>query len=258
MWKTFWKTDAVYFVVLTMLSLVGCSLPLVSEEQITLQSSEQFQEMREQLEIAQDPADRAYVFCVARAIAATLEPPYSEIDWDIEVFQNDAVNAFAMPGGKIGVFTGILDVAVTQDQLGAVLGHEVAHVTLHHSVERANQTITTQLGASAVGMATGSQMAADMVGLGAQMGILLPYGRGQESEADVVGLKFMANAGFDPDAAVTLWQNMAKANANAPPEFMSTHPSSSSRIRDLQRQMAPNRLRYKSARMSGRVPNCRR
>lgn len=245
-------------VCLSCLWLAGCSLPLVSEDQVTLQASEQFQQMREQLELAQDPADRAYVICIAEAILQELEPPYSELDWDIEVFQNDAVNAFAMPGGKIGVFTGILDVASTQDQLGAVLGHEVAHVTLHHSVERANRTVTTQLGASAVGTATGSQMAADLVGLGAQLGILLPYGRGQESEADIIGLKYMAKAGFDPDASITLWENMARANPGAPPEFLSTHPSSRNRISELRQQLPPNRVRFKGAKMAGKTPSCRR
>ena len=124
--------------------LSGCSLPLVSEREVAIQAEEEFEKMRAEMPISNDIEVRRYIFCVANAIVATLEPPYSELDWDIEVFDDDMINAFAMPGGKIGVFTGILTAAQNQDQLGAVLGHEVAHVTEQHSVERANRTLTTQ------------------------------------------------------------------------------------------------------------------
>ncbi len=238
--------------------LAGCSLPLVSEREIALQADEQFAKMREETLVSNDIGIRRYVICVADAIIATLEPPYSELDWDVEIFDDEAINAFAMPGGKIGVFTGILAVTENQDQLGAVIGHEVAHVTLQHSVERANRTLTTQVGAAAAGAALGGGAAGDLVNIGAQLGILLPYGRGQESEADVIGLAYMADAGFDPRQSVQLWKNMAEKNKGAPPEFLSTHPSSNTRIEDLVAQLPTSLVRYNSAKTAGRDPRCSR
>jgi predicted Zn-dependent protease len=235
------------------LILFGCSLGLVSEREVSIQADEQFEQMRAEVPISNDVEARSYIVCVANAIIATLEPPYSELDWDIEVFDDDMINAFAMPGGKIGVFTGILKAAKNQDQLGSVLGHEVAHVTEQHSVERANRTMTTQYGAVAMDAVLGS---GDIVQTGAQLGILLPYGRGQESEADTVGLDYMADAGFDPRASVQLWKNMAEENKGAPPEFLSTHPSSDSRISDLVRQLPASLNRYNAAKEAGKNPEC--
>jgi len=237
--------------------LAGCALPLVSEREISIQADDQFDQMREEMSISTDVYVRSYVSCVADSIIATLEPPYSDLDWDVEVFDDDLVNAFAMPGGKIGVFTGILKVAKNQDQLGAVLGHEVAHVTEQHSVERANQALTTQFGAVAASAVLGGGVAGDVVQMGAQLGILLPYGRRQESEADVVGLDYMADAGFDPRASVQLWKNMAENNKGAPPEFLSTHPSSDSRIQDLVKRLPASLVRYNEAKAAGKEPGCR-
>ena len=214
------------FGVLMLIFLAGCSLPLVSEREVAIEAEDQFAEMRIQMSVSNDVEVRQYIYCVANAILDTLEPPYSDLDWDIEVFDDEKINAFAMPGGKIGVFTGILAVAENQDQLGAVLGHEIAHVTEQHSVERANRTLTTQGYAAAVSAVLGGGATGDLVQMSAQLGLLLPYGRGQESEADIVGLDYMADAGFDPRASVQLWKNMAEKNKGAPPEFLSTHPSS--------------------------------
>jgi len=241
---------------LAALTLASCSLPLVSEREIAIQADEQFEQMRAQTPISTDPDVRNYVDCVAHAIIATLEPPYSELDWDIEVFDDDTVNAFAMPGGKIGVYTGILSVAKNQDQLGAVLGHEIAHVTQHHSVERANRTLTTQGVAAVAGAALGGGATGDLVQQGAQLGLLLPYGRSQESEADRIGLDYMADAGFDPRQSVKLWKNMAENDKGAPPEFLSTHPSSDTRIQDLIRELPESLVRYNAAKEAGKNPHC--
>jgi len=236
--------------------LAGCSLPLVSEREISIQSEDQFELMREEMTLSDDASVRSYVICVADAIIETLEPPYSELDWDVEVFDDPSANAFAMPGGKIGVFTGILEVTEDQDQLGAVLGHEVAHVTERHSVERANRSATTAFGAAAASAALGGGVAGQAVQMGAQLGLTLPYGRGQESEADVVGIDYMADAGFDPRASVKLWKNMAAANQGAPPEFLSTHPSSDTRIQDLVSQLPESLVRYNNAKSAGKRPDC--
>ncbi|TDJ46358.1 MAG: M48 family peptidase [Gammaproteobacteria bacterium] len=236
--------------------LSACTIPFVSEQELAIESEKQFTQMRNQMVISTDANVRSYVFCVADAIIRELEEPYASMDWDIEVFDNEAVNAFAMPGGKIGVFTGILAVAENQDQLGAVLGHEVAHVTQHHSVDRTNQALTTQVGTTAAGAVLGGGYAGDLVQLGAQLGLTLPYGRGQESEADVVGLVYSSNAGFDPRESVQLWKNMAKASDGAPPEFLSTHPSSDTRIDDLIKELPGSLVSYNQAKADGKLPQC--
>lgn len=236
--------------------VVSCAIPFVSEREIEIESDKEFQKMRQSMVISNDVNVRSYVKCVADAIIAELEEPYSQMDWDVEIFDEEAVNAFAMTGGKIGVFTGILKVAENQDQLGAVIGHEVAHVTQQHAVERVNQAMTTQVGAMAAGAALGGGYASDTVALAAQIALTLPYGRKQESEADTVGLVYSANAGFDPRASVKLWKNMAEANKGAPPEFLSTHPSSDTRIQDLIEELPGALVNYNNAKSAGKVPNC--
>lgn len=237
--------------------LVGCSIPFVSEREIEIQSDAEFQKMRNSMNVSNDVNVRSYVFCIADAIIAELEEPYRSMDWEVEIFDDEAVNAFAMTGGKIGVFTGILKVAENPDQLGAVIGHEVAHVTQRHSVERVNQAMTTQIGAQAAGAVLGGGYAGNAVQVAAQLGLTLPYGRGQESEADTVGLVYSANAGFDPRESVKLWKNMDKANDGAPPEFMSTHPSSDTRIEDLIGELPGALVNYNNAKAAGKVPDCK-
>lgn len=237
--------------------LAGCALPLVSEAELEAQSAQEFQKMRTSNPISRDAGQRSYIACVARAITAELEEPYRSKDWDLEVFDEDTINAFAMPGGKIGVFTGILKVADNQDQLAAVLGHEVAHVTQHHSLERVNRELTTQVGVvGATAAIGGGQGTYDLIAMGAQIGLSLPYGRGQESEADTVGLLYMADAGFDPRESVKLWKNMARENKSQPPEWFSTHPSSDTRIDDLIRQLPEALQHYNAAQAAGKRPDC--
>ncbi|MGI3027155.1 M48 family metallopeptidase, partial [Vibrio cholerae] len=179
--------------------------------------------------------------CVANAITAQVPKQAGFEQWEVVVFNSDQVNAFALPGGKIGVYTGLLKVAVNQDQLATVLGHEVAHVLANHSNERLSQTQLASVGLQVTDMAIGSSAYAQYkditmaaLGVGVQYGVILPYGRSQESEADIVGLEVMAKAGFDPSQSIELWKNMAKASGgNQPPELLSTHPSHSIRIQDL-------------------------
>ncbi len=242
--------------------LIGlCSSALlsacVSRQQIAKMSDEQFKQMREQVPISESVADRAFVDCVAQAIVAELEPPYSEYNWDLEVFSNEAVNAFAMPGGKIGVYDGIFATATNQDQLAAVIGHEVAHVTRDHSLDRANRDTFAGVALIGVEIAGGGAMA-QRAAMGADLLVLKPYGRGQESEADIVGLVYMAKAGFNPNASVELWRNMSKQGGEAPPEWMSTHPSDTTRINALQAELVKVQSQYEAARAAGKRPNCTR
>ncbi len=165
--------------------------------------------------------------------------------WEYEVFDSDQKNAFALPGGRIGFYTGILDIMENDDQIATVMGHEVAHVTKRHSAERVSQQMAAQgvtLGAAiAVGADDNpdNDWIAGALGLGATFGVLLPYSRRHETEADRIGVRYMHAAGYDANEAVRFWQNMAaQSDGPRPPEFMSTHPSPATRISDLQREIA--------------------
>jgi predicted Zn-dependent protease len=243
--------------VLAVLAGSGCAVPIVSERQLEVESEQEFQKMRTQMVESRDARTISYVQCVSRAILAEIEEPYSSLDWEVVVFEDEAVNAFALPGGNIGVFTGLLKVAENQDQLSAVIGHEVAHVTEKHSVERMNQAYTTQAGVVVAGAVLGGgQTTYDLVSMAAQLGLTLPYGRKQESEADIVGLGYMARAGFDPRASVQLWKNMDKSGDAAPPEFLSTHPSSTTRISDLIANLPDALDEFNNAGAEGKHPSC--
>ncbi len=156
--------------------------------------------------------------------------------WDINVQTSQQMNAYCMPGGKIMVYSGLIEQLKTTDaELAAVIGHEIAHALREHSREAVSRAYAEQLGLSAIGALTGiGESTAQMVGMVSQVTFSLPRGRLQETEADQIGLELMARAGYDPKAAVTLWQKMGAANQSAPPQFLSTHPSSSTRITDLQ------------------------
>src|SRR5262249_18941484 len=161
--------------------------------------------------------------------------------WEVNVLTSPEVNAWCMPGGKIAVYTGLIEkLQVTDDELAAVMGHEISHALREHGRERAAQQMAAGAGASLAGAVAdiflpgSGQLATKGAGLGAQVGVLLPYSRVQETEADRMGVELAARAGYDPRAAITLWQKMAKlSGGNAPQQFLSTHPSSDTRIKDL-------------------------
>lgn len=242
-------------VVAAALASVGCA----TSAQLEASSQQQFAKMREELKISDSASDKAYVQCIADALIEQLDEPYASYAWDVELFDEEEINAFAMPGGKIGVYTGLFKTAQTPDQLAAVMGHEVAHVTRGHSLKRANSAQAANLGILVGAMASEAvRNNAGLLVLGAQLGLLLPYGRYQESEADIVGLDYMARAGFDPSASVQLWRNMAEANPSSMPEFLSTHPSSETRIEDLQAEIQRVQPAFQQARASGLRPACSR
>lgn len=228
------------------LSLLACTssptgrsqIILFSDQQMSSLGSESFAEMKKEQKISTDKAVTDYVQCVTNAILPNVPKQDSFSQWEVVVFDSEQVNAFALPGGKIGVYTGLLDVAENQDQLATVIGHEIAHVLADHSNERMSQAQLANAGLQITNVALNNTdykaeaMAA--LGLGVQYGVLLPYGRTQESESDILGLELMAKAGFDPYQSIDLWKNMAKASGgNQPPELLSTHPSHDTRIADL-------------------------
>lgn len=224
-------------------------LKLVSDQEMAQMGAAAFQSLKSKTPPTQDRKTNAYVQCVAQAITRETGG-----EWEIQVFESQEVNAFALPGGKIGVYTGLLKVAANQHQLAAVIGHEVAHVLAGHSAARVSNEIAAQLGVSVLAATTG--LSPDMIGLGANLLLLLPYSRGDESEADILGQQLMARAGFDPAEAPRLWVNMQKTGNGAPPELLSTHPSPDTRIHDLERNLPRVTPLYEQARAAGKKPAC--
>ena len=235
----------------------------VSQSQLDQLGAKAFAELKAQKRQTSDARQTTYVRCVVDGLVATLPAEWRRTGWETAVFADDDPNAFALPGGKVGVYTGIFKVARNQDQLAAVIAHEMGHVLSHHHDER----ITRQAGAQGVlqllgsllGSRYGSGVANAAVqggGVLAQTGFLLPGSRAQESEADVVGQQLMANAGFDPREAVNLWQNMIAAGGSRPPQWLSTHPDPQSRISELRARAANLLPTYEQARAAGRRPKC--
>lgn len=215
---------------------------LFSGSEMSELGAQSFEQLKKQETISSNKKVNAYVQCVSDAITSRLGPQPDFKQWEVVVFDSPQVNAFALPGGKIGVYTGLLNVAKNQHQLAAVIGHEIAHVTAEHSNERLSRSQITSVGLELSSLAMeGSEyqsMTMAGLGLGVQYGVMMPYGRAQESESDIIGVRLMADAGFDPTQSVELWKNMAKAAGSSQPhELLSTHPSHSTRISDLQQEI---------------------
>ncbi|HEV2096807.1 MAG TPA: M48 family metallopeptidase [Chthoniobacterales bacterium] len=180
---------------------------------------------------------------VASRLATATGQAGSGFDWQVSLIRDGKVNAFCLPGGKIVVYTGILPVAQNEAALATVLGHEMAHATSRHGAQRVlqqnlMQTALTGVAASLSDMDYGKQrVVMGALGAGAQFGVLMPFGREHESEADHVGLIYMARAGYDPQESIRFWKRMESTGGNQPPEFMSTHPSHGRRIEQLESWM---------------------
>jgi predicted Zn-dependent protease len=237
-------------------------LLLVPEGMVSSQGAQAFGQMKSQTPIEKDARINDYVSCVSLPLTQQVGPDSGVKSWEIVVFKDDTANAFALPGGKIGVHTGLLKVAKTDGQLAAVVGHEIGHVTAQHGRERMSQALAASGAMIGAGVALKDNPQANLIvgalGIGAQFGILMPYGRAQESESDSIGLDMMARAGFDPRESVELWKNMAAAGGANPPQFLSTHPSHETRQRDLNARMGQAMALYQDAQAKGRKPVCRR
>ncbi|WP_447956271.1 M48 family metallopeptidase [Vreelandella sp. EE7] len=252
-------------------SLAACSTSPTGRSQLLLLSDAELNQMGQQA-FAQyqqdvpmgDQASLRYVQCITNAIVDVLPSEQRNLDWQVRVFESEQPNAFALPGGYMGVNTGMLDLATSQDQLASVVGHEIGHVLANHANERASTQSATSLGLSVISSTSGMQSAGGqqlmgVLGMGAEYGIALPFSRRHESEADIIGQDLMAQAGFDPRESVTLWENMqAASSGGAPPAWMSTHPSQDQRISGLQSGMGQAMATYEQARSQGRTPNCSR
>jgi predicted Zn-dependent protease len=234
------------------------------EDQINSMGVQSFEQIKQDTPETSNQNMRDYVQCIANAIIPQLEEDNDPTKWEVRVFADDQANAFALPGNKIGVYEGLLKYAVNQHQVATVMGHELAHVLAQHSNERVSEQLAAQAGMSIAAIALGSSSTSDNnkalilagLGLGVQYGVILPFSRTHESEADLIGLDLMAKSGFDPRESVKLWENMARAGGQAP-EFLSTHPSSATRIKDLNARMSRALGLYNQAQAQNRKPNCR-
>ena len=255
---------------ISIISIISCASSPTGRSQMILKSDasleqegeRQFRKLRESLPLVQDPRTIDYVACVTNSIIDVVDGDYADLYWELAVVDQPDVNAYVLPGGKIVVNTGILNMATNQDQLAAVIGHEVAHVTSRHANERASRAAVTGVGVDIAAIILGggyrnqTQGARDALSTGAVLGLLNPFSRLQETEADVIGIEYMAKAGFDPRESVELWKKMNAKNASKIPEYLSTHPSGETRIDDLIAQY-PSALEYfNNAKLNGLSPNC--
>jgi predicted Zn-dependent protease len=215
-------------------------LQMVSEQQEIKMGLTSFKEILDKEKLDQDPVVNARIQRIGQRIAAATGR--TDYQWEFKVVDNDkTLNAFCLPGGKVAVYTGLLPVAQDDAGLAAVISHEVAHAIARHGGERLSQEMVVAGLSVATVVATNDSPNRDLyvglLGAGAAMGVLLPYSRLHESEADRMGLIYMAKAGYDPRAALGLWQRMALASKgkSKPPEFLSTHPADETRIKDIER-----------------------
>ncbi|MFP4681972.1 MAG: M48 family metallopeptidase [Chitinispirillaceae bacterium] len=234
-------------------------LQLVAQSELLALSQEQYARVRDSIPVVSGTQQADLVKNVGSRIRTAVEEYLKErenldrienFQWEYALFRDTVPNAWAMPGAEIGIHTGILP--VTQDELGmaVVMGHEIAHAVAHHGNERMSQLLLLEMGGMALSEALSEQpdftrsLAMVAFGLGAQLGILLPYSRLHESEADRLGMIFMAMAGYDPREALSFWQRMEEMkSAGQPPEFLSTHPSDQSRIENI-KEILPEALEY--------------
>lgn len=253
-----------------MLLLGSCSsVPLTGRKQILLVSDQdvlassltQYNDYMKTASRSTSTTQSATVTRVGKRIAAAteqymrengLEQEIRNFAWEFNLVKDNEMNAFCMPGGKIVVYEGLMKIINSDDELAVVVGHEVAHAVAKHSNERMSQQILTQYGAQKLNQSLSGKSAAmqalasQVYGIGAQYGIMLPFSRKHESEADYMGLVFMAMAGYNPDVAVDFWKKMSAGTTAKVPEFMSTHPSDATRIKEIEKALPGIKAKYKN------------
>lgn len=247
---------------LSLLLLSGClTVPETGRRQVMLISTSQemqlglsaFQQMKKDTPVSRDPAVNAMVQRVGRRIAAVAELPGAQ--WEFVVFDSKQANAFCLPGGKVGIYTGILPITKDEAGLATVIGHEIAHAVARHGAERVSEGILLQTGGGLLGASLSSADPRTQVlvmtayGIGAKVGRELPHSRGQESEADHIGLIYMARAGYDPEAAVGFWQRFAdysrSQGGGGTPAFLRTHPLDTVRIQQIQQWLPEAKANFR-------------
>ncbi|MBU1701683.1 MAG: M48 family metallopeptidase [Candidatus Eisenbacteria bacterium] len=259
--RTLYNLHWVALIVL-MFMIAGCatvpvtgrrSLNLIPESQELALGLESYQQVLSESEIVKSGAEFEMVRRVGRKIAAASDRPGYE--WEFSLIRDEAtVNAFCLPGGKVAIYTGILPVAENEAGLATVMAHEIAHAIARHGGERMTDDLAFQIGGMGLEALlnekseTTRSVVLAAYGIGGQVGILLPFSRAQESEADHIGLVYMAKAGYDPRESIRFWERMGKsAGGSAPPEWLSTHPSHGTRVEQLQKWMPEALTYYKPA-----------
>lgn len=234
------------------------SLNLVPAETINSMSFQQYSDFISNHKLSDDVEQTAMVKRVGQGIQNAVETYFvrnnlshqlKDYQWEFNLVEDSLVNAWCMPGGKVVVYTGILPVTQDETGLAVVVGHEIAHAVANHGNERMSQGLLVQMGGMALSAALKEKpeqtraLFMTAFGVGASVGVLLPYSRLHESEADRLGLIFMAMAGYDPNTSVDFWQRMSAGKEGAPPEFLSTHPSDETRIEDIRKHI-PEAMEY--------------
>lgn len=245
--------------------LIACSTaPVTGRRQLSLIDSGQemqlglteFDKLKKQVPISKDPALNALLQKVGKRVAAACGNDLPNAQWEFVVFESKEANAFCLPGGKVGIYTGILPITKTEAGLAVVVGHEVAHASAHHGAERMSQSMAAQIGGQLGGVALSASdprvqaLFATAYPIAVQVGALLPYSRLQESEADRIGLVYMARAGYDPKEAVGFWERFAAFNQQAGggggPAFLRTHPVDSVRIEQIKKWLPEAQAQFRA------------
>lgn len=235
------------------------ALNLLPESEMVTLGLNSYNEFMKDNRVSKDRAATSLVRDVGKDIAGAVNEFFTEnkiqnqlkgYEWEFNLIENDSVpNAFALPGGKVAVYSGILPFTRDKNGMAVVLSHEIAHAVARHGNERMSQAMLLQMGGMALDEAVKQKPEQTrgiynaIYGIGAQLGIMLPYSRDHELEADKLGLIFMAMAGYDPESAIPFWERMARSGGPKPPEFMSTHPSDESRIKKIKAAM-PAAMKY--------------
>ncbi|AEJ02478.1 peptidase M48 Ste24p [Nitrosomonas sp. Is79A3] len=255
----------IIFALLIVISLAACAitptgrsqLAFMPDSEVDAMGLQAFSDLKKEKTISQNAQEDQFVRCIANAITREVGG-----NWEVVVFEDNTLNAFALPGNKIGVHTGLVELVDNQDQLASVIGHEIGHVLARHSNERMSQKLGAQIGISLIAAVAAprtpmGQNALGLLGVGAQYGLIMPFSRLHESEADAIGIELMAKAGFNPSESITLWQKMAQASQGSQPvEFLSTHPSPETRIDDLRGLLPKAMPLMQQAHAAGKAPNC--
>ena len=246
-----------------LLGFSGCGTAMLSDEHLAKRSKSQFSQMKKSERVSSNASHRAMIERIGRRIAGVAQVDLPGTEWEFVVFEKSEPNAFAMPGGKVGVNSGLISLANgNEDEVAAVIGHEIAHVAFRHSNKRMSQAMGIALGGVILNTAMRNQSSTDQVlatgayGLGTTVGMALPFSRSQEREADHRGLFYAAMAGYDPRGAISFWKKMQGGKKRKMPEFLSTHPDPGNRIEFLEANMEHALGLYREAKLArGEKPN---
>ena len=241
----------------------GCGSAMLSDEHLAKRSKSQFSKMKKSEQLSKNASHKAMIERIGKRISRVAQVDLPGTEWEFVVFNKTEPNAFAMPGGKVGVNSGLITLANgNEDEVAAVIGHEIAHVAFRHSNKRMSQAMGIALGGVILNTAMRNKSTTDRIlatgayGVGTTVGMALPFSRSQEREADHKGLYYAARAGYDPRAAISFWEKMQGGKKRKMPEFLSTHPNPGNRIEFLRSNMDRALIFYREAKLArGEKPN---